>query len=408
MRILTSLLLATTFFSSPTSLLADSPAEIYQRRVIPLLQSSKSNSCSECHLQGVRLDDFLTADPKKSFASLRARGWIDMDHPLESKLLQFIAKKPSNSNELIDQVRKSELEAIGQWIQAAVVDPDSLNTPLPELNDLKLDSTLIEHTRKDRLLHRFVDVVWSQLERCANCHSPDRNAKQLEKNGPQMSWIVPNSPAETLQLLTDRKLIDLEKPAASLLKTKALGQDDHGGGVKFPVNGQTDREWGRFLHDYAAIQNARYTNSEQFPKFETIRTWRTGLHLRLKDLPQLPADRYAVILMHRILADGSVEDQAIAIGEGRVSKDGSSWSSTLMILEPPQIRESKTTNGPSSEWHSQMPDGPYQLRWIAEVDPKSTLAEILTKKTKLAMEIDSLWKSGHNQAKTISYSSLKR
>lgn len=383
---------------------ADTPAEIYQRRVIPLLQSSKTSSCSECHLQGVKLDDFLTSDPKKSFASLRSLGWIDVDHPSESKLLQFIAKKPDKSSELMDQVRKSELEAIGQWIDASVRDPDSLNAPLPKLNDLKLDETLIQHARKDRVLTRFVDVVWSQLERCANCHSPERNAKQVEKNGSQMSWIVPNSPGETLQLLEERKLIDIEHPKASLLKTKALGQDNHGGGVKFPSDGHTDREWGRFLEDYAAIKRARYKSSSDVPKFDSIRTWRTGLHLRIKELPQLPPGQYAVILMHRFKAAGIVDEEPIAIGEGRVSKDGTSWSSSLMILEPSQQRQSQA----NPDWGALWPeDSRYQVRWLVVDDSTSTLEEIISTRSAARIEIDSLWKSGHSSAKTLSFETFE-
>ena len=88
----------------------------------------------------------------------------------------------------MDQVRKSELEGIGLWIQASVKDPESLNTPLPTLGDLNLDEELLQHARIDRVLSRFVDIVWSQFERCANCHSPERNAKQVEKNGERMSY----------------------------------------------------------------------------------------------------------------------------------------------------------------------------------------------------------------------------
>ncbi len=385
------------------SLLAESPSEIYQRRVIPLLQSSSASSCSECHLQGIKLDDFLSMDPKASFASLRARGWIDIDNPSDSKLLQFIAKKPEDSTDLMDQVRKSELEGIGQWIRASVVDPELLDTPLPELNDLKLDEKLIRHARKDHVVSRFVDIVWSQLERCANCHSPDRNAKQVEKNGEQMSWIVPNSPSETLQLLEDRSLINLENPMASFLRTKALGQDEHGGGIKFPLDGHTDREWSQFLRDYAAVKSNRYDRSRDIPNFDSIRTWRTGLHLRIKELPSLAPGQYAVILMHRITPEGNVEKDATAIGEGRVSKDGSSWSTSMMLLEPSRLRHTQA----SVDWKALLPDSKYELRWIVVDDSSTPVERILAMYPSMRTEIDSLWKTGHSAAKTIAYGAFK-
>ena len=393
--------IAITFWS--LCLYAESPTEIYQRRVVPLLQSSKASSCSECHLQGVNLHDFLTSDPKATFASLRARGWIDMEHPSESKILQFIAKTPENSTDLLDKVRKSELEGIGEWIRASIQDPESLNVPLPELTDLKLDAQLILHSRKDQVLTRFIDIIWSQMERCANCHSPDRNFKQVEKHGERMSWIVPNSPAETLQLLEDRQLINIEAPRASLLKTKALGKDEHGGGVKFPEDGHTEREWGLFLTDYAEIKRARYSGSNEIPEFDPMRTWRTGLHLKIKELPSLPAGQYAVVLMHSVTSDGKANAEPAAIGEGRVSKDGTSWGTSLKLIEPAHLRRTEA----SVDWSSVLPDGRYQLRWIVVDDSTMPLEKVLLLPYTMKTEIDSLWNSGHSAAKTISFRSFK-
>ena len=402
MRILHFLTVWITATLGSLALYADSPSEIYQRRVVPLLQSSKASSCSDCHLQGVNLQEFLTSDPKASFASLRARGWIDMEHPSESKILQFIAKTPENSTDFMDEVRKSELEGIGEWIRASIQDPESLNVPLPKLTDLKLDDQLIEHSRKDQVLSRFIDIVWSQMERCANCHSPDRNFKQVEKHGEQMSWIVPNSPAETLQLLEDRNLINIQAPLASLLKTKALGKDEHGGGVKFPENGHTDREWGLFLSDYAAIKRARYSSSNEIPEFDPIRTWRTGLHLKIKELPSLTAGQYAVVLLHGVTSEGKANAEPAAIGEGRVSKDGASWGTSLKLIEPVHLRR---TNA-SVDWSSVLPDGRYQLRWIVVDESTMPLEKILLLPYTMQTEIDSLWNSGHSAAKTISFGSF--
>lgn len=382
---------------------ADTPAEIYQRRVIPLLQSSKASSCSQCHLQGLKLDDFLTTDPKATFASLRSRGWINVEKPDESKFLEFIAKTPERSNDLMDQVRKSELESIRAWIKAAVRDPDSLNTPLPRLDDLKLDEELIRHSRSDRVMARFIDSVWSQFERCANCHSPDRNAKQVAKAGEQMSWIVPNSPEETLHLLERRKLIDIEQPERSLLRTKGLGLNEHGGGVKFPVDGQTDREWKQFLEDYASIKKDRYRKSADLPRASSIRTWRTGYHLRVKDLTDLEPGQYAVVLVYAMDEKGNVSSEAVAFSEGRISKDGTSWGSSLMILEP----ISKRGTHESVDWSQHFPDGKYRLRWLVVDDAQSSIEKILSLKSNVSIDIESLWKTGHSSAKSISYGSFE-
>lgn len=382
------------------SIRAETPAEIYQRRVIPLLQSTQESSCSACHLQGIQLTDLLSSDPQATFASLRSRGWIDLDQPSESKLLQFISKKPDPSTELMDRVRESELEAIGAWIRAAVQDPESLKAPLPELKDLLLDEALIRHARKDQILHRFIDVFWSQFERCANCHSPDRNAKQVDKHGEKMSWIVPNSPADTLRLLEERKLINVDDPLASPLKTKALGKDDHGGGIKFPVDGQTDREWGKFLIDYGAIKKKHYQTSAELPVYESIRTFRTGFHLKIRDLPKLSAGQYAVVLMDRLDSDGRVTEAAVAMGEGRVAQDGVSWSTTLVVLEPSHLRKTQKP----VDWHGLLRDGKYQLRWLLLEDSHIPIERIISASSNAVTKIDSLWEPGHSGAKQISFS----
>ncbi|MBM3963894.1 MAG: hypothetical protein FJ308_02345 [Planctomycetes bacterium] len=255
-----------------STLRAETPAELYQRRVVPLLQSPDGSSCSECHMQGMKLNDFMTLDPKATFASWRARGWIDTEMPDESKLLEFIAKSQPRKEPNLKRLRRAELKAIGEWIRSASNDPDSLDIPLPELRDLRLDESLIRHARKDKVLDRFVSVIWSQLERCTNCHSPERNSKQVEKNGEMMSWIVPNSPAETLLLLEDRKLIDGGTPSKSLLLSKALGLEDHGGGVKFPKGGTqtangrgssriTSRSGSRVIRN--RIRSLRWTRSRR-------------------------------------------------------------------------------------------------------------------------------------------------
>ena len=90
-------------------------------------------------MQGMKLSDFMNVDPRASFASLRARGWINTESPGESKLLEFIAKKNATSDPIHERVRRAELDAIGEWIRSACQDPESLNTQLPELRDLTLD-----------------------------------------------------------------------------------------------------------------------------------------------------------------------------------------------------------------------------------------------------------------------------
>lgn len=408
-------------FGASSSILAETPAELYQRRIVPLLQSPDGSSCSECHMQGMKLNDFMMLDPKATFASLRARGWIDTERPSESKLLEFIAKSSPHNEPSLERLRRAELDAIGEWIRLASNDPESLEAPIPELRDLKLDEPLIRHARKDRVLDRFVSVIWSQLERCANCHSPERNAKQVEKNGESMSWIVPKSPSETLSLLERRKLIDVSDPLKSLLLAKALGLEDHGGGVKFPQGGHTDREWSRFLEDYAAIRNRNYTESNQIPLMNSLATWRTGLHLKVHGLTPGSPEQFGLVVLHRIHCgeDGReaerVDPEPIAYGEGRVSKDGVSWGTTLCVLSSHGgFRSDSGTDEiglpeySSFDWRSLLSDGKYQLRWVWIDEPGQSLEEILHLRPDAFVDIEGLWEPGHATAKIIPYSDFQR
>src|SRR5262245_10532894 len=43
---------------------------IFERRIVPIFQSQKPSSCTECHLSGVELKDYIQPDQAKTFASL--------------------------------------------------------------------------------------------------------------------------------------------------------------------------------------------------------------------------------------------------------------------------------------------------------------------------------------------------
>ena len=81
---------------APNHAVADeqNPLSIFNRRVLPIMQAENPSSCSECHLSGVDLKDYIGPDQATTFASLRERGLINLENPDESKILKFIARKP--------------------------------------------------------------------------------------------------------------------------------------------------------------------------------------------------------------------------------------------------------------------------------------------------------------------------
>lgn len=389
---LTTLLLT---FLHAAIVAAQSPSAIYTERVMPLLKS-RGNSCSACHFQGLDLKSLFTDDPAQTFVDLRSRGWVDTKLPSQSKILEFIDRHTEAETSLQRRVRTAEHEAILAWIEAACANPAILEQPIVQHRDLELDTKLIRHARADQVEMRFIAAIWSQLERCANCHSPDRNQKQVEKHGELMSWIVPNEPLRTLELLTDRELINLDDPTASPLRTKPAGIEKHGAGIKFPVDGETDSAWTAFLRDYSKTILGDYATSKDLPVAGGRHRWRSGLHLRVSDLPEEWFGKIIVVHLYALDQEGTVANQPIAFGESFISRERTMWSNSLELLgQNPQATLSEQTQPIVIE--DSMPLGKYELR----IGP-------LQSKEWFETQIDAPWLPGHSSTLKISVETMRR
>lgn len=247
---------------------ADDARAIFQRRILPIMNSPKQSSCTECHLAGVELKDYIHSDQATTFAALRKAGLIDVKQPEKSKILTFIARKPQKPNPITDKMRQRELAAFTAWLKAAAKDPKLLKAAAGDKGiGTKLPPEVIRHARKDRVLSSFLDNVWSQMGRCISCHSPSKkNARLVKKFGEQMNWVVPHNPKATLKNLVEAGNIDTDNPAHSRLLTKPAGLEKHGGGPKFLPGGPAHRGFLRFCKDYAAIVNGKYKSKNDLPK----------------------------------------------------------------------------------------------------------------------------------------------
>ena len=259
---------------------------LFQRRILPIWSAKNASSCSECHLSGVDLKDYIRPTQEETFAALKGAGLIDAAKPEASKLLAFIARKPEKPSLISDKVRQEEYEAFRAWIVAAVKDPALAKSKVadgsigPDLPD-----EVIRHARTDRVLASFIDNIWSEVGRCAACHSPDRNQQQVKKHGEHISWIKLGDPQATLDHLREHELIDIEKPEKSLVLLKPLNQVMHGGGQKMAYGDRTYKQFRRFLDDYAAVLAARYTKSEQLPSANAEVSAVTEIWFKLEGIP---------------------------------------------------------------------------------------------------------------------------
>src|SRR5262245_44109046 len=245
----------------------ESALAIFQRRIIPIFQAQRPSSCTECHLSGVDLKDYIHPDQANTFASLVAAKLVDLDQPDRSKILEFISRRPDKPSLITEKVRQQEHDAFRAWLRAAVKDPQLLAArPQGETPGPAVPNAVIRHARSDRVLASFIDNIWSEVGRCAHCHSPDRNQKQVAEHGEQVSWIKLNDPAATMRYMLDAGLIDAESPEESLLLLKPTMQVKHGGGQKVVVGDRTYKQFRRFIDDYAATAAGKYKSVDELPE----------------------------------------------------------------------------------------------------------------------------------------------
>jgi len=278
--------------------------EVFNQRILPIFKSPKASSCTECHLGGVDLKDYISSDQAQTFASLRKEGLVDLENPDTSKILKLILMKPEKPNPIAEEARKKEYEAFRAWIHEAVKDPELSKAEVngkavgPSVSD-----EVIRHARKDRLLASFVENVWAYRGGCIGCHQPGDppNAKAAEnkrnwvkKYGePSMFWLGSSGPEEALDTLLKGKLLDLEQPAKSLLIAKPTTQVKHDGGQKMVVGSGPYRGFLRFIEDYSKIRKGKYLREEDLPGVVV-----TDQYLRVRNVPQQRA--LMQIDLHRI------------------------------------------------------------------------------------------------------------
>lgn len=67
---------------------------LFDKRILPIFQSAKPSSCSECHLSGVDLKEYIRPTQQETFVSLVSAGMIDVKKPDDSKILRSINRIP--------------------------------------------------------------------------------------------------------------------------------------------------------------------------------------------------------------------------------------------------------------------------------------------------------------------------
>ena len=261
---------------------------------------------------------------------------MDVKKPEQSKLLAFIARKPVKTGPVSDKVRQQEYDAFKAWFVAAAKDP---KLAAAKSGDVKLgpsvDEEVIRHARKDQVLASFLDNVWSEVGRCAACHSPDRNQEQVEKHGTKVNWIKLRDPQGTLDNLLTTGIIDADTPEQSQLLLKPTNQVKHGGGVKMVVGDRTYKQFRAFIEDYAASSTGKYKTAKDLPKERSEASAVTDIWFKLEGVPVKFDQQLLQVDLHRWdEKTRSWSKERWATGDRQVFGKGQLWQQQLSVTAP--------------------------------------------------------------------------
>ncbi len=382
---------------------ADSALDLFRQRITPIMQAKNPSSCSECHLSGVDLKDYIGKTQEETFASLRDAGLVDVKKPAESKLLAFIARKPEKTSLLSDKVRQQEYEAFKAWIVAAAKDP---KLAAAKTGDAKLgpsvDEEVIRHARKDQVLASFLDNVWSEVGRCAACHSPDRNQEQVKKHGAKVNWIKLRDPQGTLDNLLTTGIIDADAPEQSLLLMKPTNQVKHGGGVKLVVGDRTYKQFRAFIEDYAASSAGKYKTAKDLPKERAETSNVTDIWFKLEGVPEKYDQKLLQVDLHRWdETTKSWSKDRWATGDRQVFGKGQLWQQHLSVTAPRDSSRAKEISDKPT-----LPAGKYLSKiYIDQAGKlqKDYQAELGSSEFVGQVEIDTRWPAGYGSMTIARY-----
>ena len=379
----------------------DAALAIFQKRIVPILQAQRPSSCSECHLSGVDLKDYIRPTQPETLAALRDGGLIDVKNPAESKLLKFIDRKLEKPSLVTEKIRAEESAAFRAWIVAAVKDPvlTAAKTADPAIGP-KLPVEVIRHARQDRVLQSFLDNVWAEAGRCAACHSPDRNQQQVKKHGEHISWIKLRDPQATLTHLLEHDLIDVKEPEKSLLLLKPLNKVQHGGGVKMTEGDRTYAQFRRFIDDYAATRAGKYQAAKDLPAPSKEASTVSEIWFKITDIPANYDKLVLRVELYRF--DEKTQQYSTdrwATADRQVFGKGGLWQNHLSLVAPKDAPRAKEFSK-----DARLPGGKYLAKvYLDRTDKlaKNHPAELSAEDKIAEIEFSSQWPAGYGQMTSV-------
>jgi hypothetical protein len=303
--------------------------------------------------------------------------------------------------------RQAEYQAFAEWIKRSAADPNLRALPKANGDELakpKRPDEVIRHARKDRLLESFENTIWALRFRCMSCHieGTDENRKLVEKHGQRVAWFKKGGAQATLDyLLSNKRLIDVEEPRASLLLLKPLNEVEHGGGKKMLKGDQGYHLFLSFLEDFARIKKDQYADARSLPR--TDGTLRFGSEAWFKITNTLPAwgDRILQVDIHAWDAAANAwEAKPIATSDRLVWGKGKLWQHNLTLLADKGSRRAQAWK----EGRPALSRGRYLVKVYVDADERLTKAPIgiLGPKDFVGQcEVISAWPDGYGRMTVV-------
>jgi hypothetical protein len=374
-----SVLAAAAIAASAVPAAAQTPQEVFQKRLMPIFKSPNPSSCVQCHLAAVDLRNYILPSAEATYVSLRDQGLINTDRPEESKILALIkmGEKDNAGAALIYQkARDAEYAAFADWIKASVADEKLKALPPGKPTDAKAGPKrpveVIRHARKDAVLESFERNIWGMRNRCMGCHNENSNEcrKWVGQYGERVAWMKAEGAAATMEYLIKSKLIDVNNPERSLLLTKPLGTVEHKGGKKLLPGDQGYRGFRTWLEDYSKTVKDQYAGAASLPndKDEPAR-FSTEIWVRLTNTPANWRDQMIVqIDVHAWDAAGNAfEPTPIASTDRGLFAKGRTTQHTLSLTAArgtPRAEQFKSGT-------PALPAGKYQIKVYADLSGRA-------------------------------------